>query len=810
MPGHGSSPRARGTPKGCSSDPKRCRFIPAGAGNTSRIAHPPPAPTVHPRRRGEHVILFSGWNGKNGSSPRARGTRETVGPPSVPLRFIPAGAGNTPARGRQSRQKSVHPRGRGEHSAKAPCANLPYGSSPRARGTLRAQNERLLHERFMPAGAGNTRRACRQGRPGAVHPRGRGEHDQVLPMYRKDAGSSPRARGTPHRGVYLRGLRRFVPAGAGNTTPCRTPQSRRPVHPRGRGEHAIISSPPRSRPGSSPRARGTQAQGDHLVAGVRFIPAGAGNTAETADPRSPPAVHPRGRGEHAAAGPAGGWNTGSSPRARGTLGWGRSPVRADRFIPAGAGNTRRRSTARSAPTVHPRGRGEHAPHPECGRARDGSSPRARGTRGFLLFVPRNRRFIPAGAGNTAKYARRSTVVAVHPRGRGEHEGHGVAAYHDVGSSPRARGTHRQDSRCALSDRFIPAGAGNTSRPSGHRRHRPVHPRGRGEHSGIQLRHPDQHGSSPRARGTLKPTSGTRAYRRFIPAGAGNTLAPARSTRLASVHPRGRGEHVGAGWGIVSTPGSSPRARGTHSGTVASRPLTRFIPAGAGNTGRPPRRCPSRPVHPRGRGEHLAARICAVFHSGSSPRARGTHDGDRDPPGLQRFIPAGAGNTTKQAAGVDSPAVHPRGRGEHVDDVGMVRRDPGSSPRARGTLIAFRCDFLNDRFIPAGAGNTPVCASSRAPAPVHPRGRGEHSETFGEAFVVHGSSPRARGTRSGEPAMRLAGRFIPAGAGNTLTAGRHPAARSVHPRGRGEHLAITLPPSSWDGSSPRARGTRLTS
>ena len=71
------------------------RFIPAGAGNSMSFTGTiPPAP-VHPRRRGEQArpLEFSERGG--GSSPQARGTEQWARLPKTQARFIPAGAGNS-------------------------------------------------------------------------------------------------------------------------------------------------------------------------------------------------------------------------------------------------------------------------------------------------------------------------------------------------------------------------------------------------------------------------------------------------------------------------------------------------------------------------------------------------------------------------------------------------------------------------------------------------------------------------------------------------------------------------------------------
>jgi len=152
------------------------------------------------------------------------------------------------------------------------------GSSPRARGTLDKAFEQIAEARFIPAGAGNTRPDTTPLRQVSVHPRGRGEHPDLAAGLGVDSGSSPRARGTPGDYADRGAHKRFIPAGAGNTMAGAGGRAQRPVHPRGRGEHVIISTVSSMVIGSSPRARGTRGNGDLPTHTCRFIPAGAGNT----------------------------------------------------------------------------------------------------------------------------------------------------------------------------------------------------------------------------------------------------------------------------------------------------------------------------------------------------------------------------------------------------------------------------------------------------------------------------------------------------------------------------------------------------
>ena len=234
---------------------------------------------------------------------------------------------------------------------------------------------------------------------------------------------------------------------------------------------------------------------------------------------------------------------------------------------------------------------------------------------------------------------------------------------------------------------------------------------------------------------------------------------------------------------------------------------RFIPASAGNTYSTNRYLSCRTVHPRERGEHWGRTGWSGSTAGSSPRARGTHDERPLRVHHVRFIPASAGNTNETIWACWCAAVHPRERGEHQDDMTTRRPRHGSSPRARGTRSADSPLSALPRFIPASAGNTPLPARRPASRPVHPRERGEHVNPALLTLTFAGSSPRARGTLDrGSPGETLM-RFIPASAGNTLCASPQADTDTVHPRERGEHRNRGDAAVRQRGSSPRARGTR---
>ena len=173
-------------------------------------------------------------------------------------------------------------------------------------------------------------------------------------------------------------------------------------------------------------------------------------------------------------------------------------------------------------------------------------------------------------------------------------------------------------------------------------------------------------------------------------------------------------------------------------------------------------------------------------AGSSPLARGTQGERLSAIGPERFIPAGAGNTQGALCAPHPRPVHPRWRGEHSLAASSIACSSGSSPLARGTRAQLILGAAHGRFIPAGAGNTRMCAWWFRWSPVHPRWRGEHSFSFSVAPPGYGSSPLARGTLEGIAAATAAGRFIPAGAGNTARSASSSRSKAVHPRWRGEH------------------------
>ena len=421
----------------------------------------------------------------------------------------------------------------------------------------------------------------------------------------------------------------------------------------------------------------------------------------------------------------------------------------------------------------------------------GSSPRGRGTLRRQIEHPAARRFIPARAGNARRRARTPRPTPVHPRAGGERATVHVRRAILVGSSPRGRGTRDRARPSCYPRRFIPARAGNASDDAIGPCVTPVHPRAGGERPSSWSASRSPAGSSPRGRGTLRRTALRPGAIRFIPARAGNAPAAAAATATRSVHPRAGGERTPDRDRAYCTAGSSPRGRGTPVDDHGRTRHVRFIPARAGNASSSAITSGCIAVHPRAGGERPASSLLLCRNFGSSPRGRGTHLPEAKLDALGRFIPARAGNAATTPSRPAGRPVHPRAGGERARPRNMERRSVGSSPRGRGTRLFHRRRPRRRRFIPARAGNAALRRASARPASVHPRAGGERSPILLRAAGGFGSSPRGRGTPACLLDNPLCARFIPARAGNAAPRAGLPLVAPVHPRAGGERSSCNM-------------------
>jgi len=197
------------------------------------------SPPVYPRWRGEHPRNCRTRLSPGGLSPLARGTHVVPVKANRIARFIPAGAGNTTTHAPFVSIATVYPRWRGEHSKACEASSNEDGLSPLARGTRFSLFERFAHQRFIPAGAGNTAQPGFESASITVYPRWRGEHFPPTNHITEVNGLSPLARGTQTLLNRCNGAWRFIPAGAGNTYEPSLRAWCSSVYPRWRGEHLI-------------------------------------------------------------------------------------------------------------------------------------------------------------------------------------------------------------------------------------------------------------------------------------------------------------------------------------------------------------------------------------------------------------------------------------------------------------------------------------------------------------------------------------------------------------------------------------------
>ena len=149
-------------------------------------------------------------------------------------------------------------------------------------------------------------------------------------------------------------------------------------------------------------------------------------------------------------------------------------------------------------------------------------------------------------------------------------------------------------------------------------------------------------------------------------------------------------------------------------------------------------------HPRSRGVYPLPRFPCVWIQGSSPLARGLQAYRDTPEQRRRIIPARAGFTRRIRSNVSVTGDHPRSRGVYAPKIPRHYLPSGSSPLARGLLIASFFLRLRNLIIPARAGFTRSATPILTPCTDHPRSRGVYEIVVVTFFLLMGSSPLARG------------------------------------------------------------------
>ena len=413
---------------------------------------------------------------------------------------------------------------------------------------------------------------------------------------------------------------------------------------------------------------------------------------------------------------------------------------------------------------HPRSRGVYVD--EAGRALDalGSSPLARGLRRRVRLAGWGPGIIPARAGFTIRTRGPTTRIMDHPRSRGVYE-----LPPPAGRKPPG---------------IIPARAGFTSWPTPPSPTGRDHPRSRGVYLHARIHAVYDGGSSPLARGLRVGAFWPSASGGIIPARAGFTSSSSSSSPLRRDHPRSRGVYMSVLTSLLNSQGSSPLARGLPPKPLPRWRLSRIIPARAGFTRRGLGGCAPCGDHPRSRGVYVCRHAVGPPGSGSSPLARGLHDGFHRiglPAGI---IPARAGFTSPCGVPHSTGLDHPRSRGVYV----LMRAPPGwrvgSSPLARGLPLLGDSLVHLGGIIPARAGFTSSKHPRTSRQADHPRSRGVYHSWRLLSIGGSGSSPLARGLQQPVEPAGAGGGIIPARAGFTVGGGPAMAITPDHPRSRG--------------------------
>ena len=211
----GLSPRTRGSHGTAEEAAVASRSIPAHAGEprTRRIRSG--AGGVYPRARGGAEEAEGSPRGQAGLSPRTRGSLSSISRTASERGSIPAHAGEPRQGSPVARRSKVYPRARGGAMCWPPCPRLPWGLSPRTRGSLPGPQPRRSPSGSIPAHAGEPGSRSSQISFSRVYPRARGGATCGAAINHEIQGLSPRTRGSQEVMQPGPDLNRSIPAHAG-------------------------------------------------------------------------------------------------------------------------------------------------------------------------------------------------------------------------------------------------------------------------------------------------------------------------------------------------------------------------------------------------------------------------------------------------------------------------------------------------------------------------------------------------------------------------------------------------------------------
>ena len=171
----------------------------------------------------------------------------------------------------------------------------------------------------------------------------------------------------------------------------------------------------------------------------------------------------------------------------------------------------------------------------------------------------------------------------------------------------------------------------------------------------------------------------------------------------------------------------------------------------------------------------------------------------------RSIPAWAGETVTHSHHSCPFAVYPRVGGGNIVSLNRFTASGGLSPRGRGKHALAPRAPLAGRSIPAWAGETKNIVFVFVGSWVYPRVGGGNRRRDDELLARHGLSPRGRGKHLGGVNANVRIGSIPAWAGETRSLPCIATTRTVYPRVGGGNIVSQLINPCQLGLSPRGRG-----
>ena len=377
----------------------------------------------------------------------------------------------------------------------------------------------------------------------------------------------------------------------------------------------------------------------------------------------------------------------------------------------------------------------------------------------------------------------------------------------AGLSPRGRGKPQAPYQQQTLAGSIPAWAGETLAKRAYPAAEMVYPRVGGGNTMIKGNDAAGMGLSPRGRGKPMPSGRRSIERRSIPAWAGETETLGYLLYPIGVYPRVGGgnrlcaiEHLFAG-------GLSPRGRGKRQNLTAAPTSMWSIPAWAGETNDFILGRNYYSVYPRVGGGNRRRIGIRIGDDGLSPRGRGKLIMSDNTSPITRSIPAWAGETAVNICMLAAYKVYPRVGGGNPRFLKHLSNGGGLSPRGRGKQISIAIDHLLMRSIPAWAGETALRDDASDTTKVYPRVGGGNGVFLRFYDKCEGLSPRGRGKRSAAGRPVGITRSIPAWAGETRTRSWAAALIEVYPRVGGGNQDWRRGAIFEAGLSPRGRGKR---